>query len=260
MTLEWDFAAVQIIGEREKQEDYCRFYCEDGKLLAVLADGMGGHASGEVAARLAVNTFVSLASEAGFPWSNCFFNALNESNKSLGDAVRREPALEGMGCTLIGAEIADETIRWISVGDSRLFHLFDGNLRRINADHSMAAQLEAMVQSGDVSEEEARNSPSRHMLLSAVTGDQISRVDVNARGLPVVAGDIILVASDGIDTLNMMELEALLRKYAAWNAADLGRSIISAVVKHGRQNQDNITVMVIRAIQSSTQETPQSRQ
>ncbi|MDJ0930639.1 hypothetical protein [Breoghania sp.] len=82
-------------------------------------------------------------------------------------------------------------LRWISVGDSSLFHLASGPLLKINADHSMAAQLAALVRKGEITAEQAGKDPSRHMLLSALTGEHIARTDFKPKGVPIELGDII---------------------------------------------------------------------
>lgn len=247
MTLKWDCAEIQIIGEREVQEDYSRYLSKDGNILCVLADGMGGHAAGEVAAKLAVDTFVNSAVEAGGPWFESFFNAANDANTAIAASSRENPERDGMGCTLIGVDLSDERLRWISIGDSRLMHFSKNDLRRVNADHSMATRLDTLARAGEITEEEARNDPTRHMLLYALTGDQLGTVDFNRKGLPIAEGDIIILASDGIDTLELREIASILNKFADWKASDIGRALVSAVIKCGNPRQDNTSVMVIRA-------------
>ena len=247
MTLRWECADIQIVGDRSNQEDYCRFHAEEDALLCVLADGMGGHAAGEVAAKLAVDTFLETCLQEKRPWSDSFIPALNEANRAIARSVNADPSREGMGCTLVAADLSGDILRWISVGDSSLLHYSGGELHKLNADHSMAAQLDALVRKGEITEEQARQDPSRHMLLSALTGEPVGRTDFNPKGRQLAAGDLILLASDGLDTLGTEQTTARLDAYAQWSADDIGRALVSAVVKCGKPGQDNTTVMVLRA-------------
>ncbi|WP_321501862.1 protein phosphatase 2C domain-containing protein [Breoghania sp.] len=246
MTLYWDCADIQVIGERKGQEDYSRFHVESDGALCILADGMGGHAAGDVAARLAVDTFLTTCLEVGFPWADHFLFALNEANKAIAAGVREEPARQGMGCTLVAVELRDGRLRWLSVGDSRLYLYRGGDLSRLNADHSMAGRLDALVATGEISVEQANADPSRNMLLSALTGEQIGLTDYNFRGRDVGAGDLVVLASDGLDTLDRAELHACLERYSGWRAEDIARGLVSCVIKRGRPRQDNTTALVVR--------------
>lgn len=247
MTLTWDHADVQILGDRKNQEDFCRFHVADRALLCVLADGMGGHAAGEVAAQLAVDAFMSVCLEREYGWYEAFVDALKAANDAIRERVCVEPDKAGMGCTLVAAEISEATVRWISVGDSRLLRFSQGALGQLNADHSMAAHLDALARSGEISTEQAQSDPSRHMLLAALTGDDLGRIDYNPRGRSLAAGDLIILASDGLDTLARPVLEERLSQYAHWRAGDIARALVSAVIKAGKPAQDNTTVMVTRA-------------
>lgn len=247
MSIEWRAATAQHIGGRAAQEDDCAVHAGDGALLCILADGMGGHAAGAMAAKLSVRNFLRVARDGGSPRANTFIEALNAANDSIARYVGEHPESRGMGATLVGVDIEDETLRWISVGDSALYHLSAGGFQRVNADHSMAGRLAFAVQNGEMSPEEARNSPSRHLLLSAVTGDHISKIDVNLRGRPVAAGDVVIIASDGLDTLEPAEIADIAGRDPLASAETICRSLIDAVIGRGLAGQDNTTVIVARA-------------
>lgn len=247
MTSNWSFAEVQTIGERANQEDFCRFHHDNERLLCVLADGMGGHAAGEVASRLVVETFIKDAiSDETQNWSDCFLNAIDTANATLSDTMSQTPDYEGMGTTIVATELRDNTLRWLSVGDSSLYRFSSQGLQRLNADHSMGARLDMLVKSGEISQEQADNDPSRHMLLSAITGDQLGLMDYRTRGIPLEPDDIILLASDGLDTLTNQEISERLENYRHWKPADIARALVSAVAKKGAPRQDNTTIMVIK--------------
>ena len=107
------------------------------ELLLVLADGMGGHAGGDVASGLVVEHFFKayINSHANIP--EALRNSLNSANEQLANAVVETPELRGMGTTLIGCVIRENLMYWVSVGDSPMWVLRNGALQRINADHSM---------------------------------------------------------------------------------------------------------------------------
>lgn len=248
MSLQWECASYQIVGGREEQEDYCSHHDFGRSLLCVVADGMGGHAAGATAARLAVTSFMEVASAAASPRSNSFINALDDANRAIAAHVADHPQTEGMGCTLIGAELDGDHLRWISVGDSKLFHRSGETLAQVNADHSMASRLQIAVKNGDMTEEEAAASPSRHILLSALTGEEIAKVDYSVKGRAVRAGDMIILASDGIDTLTPARIAGILTESEAGDTADICRALLDAVTACAHPRQDNTTVMVARAV------------
>ncbi|MYK88913.1 MAG: SpoIIE family protein phosphatase, partial [Acidobacteria bacterium] len=136
-------AGGQLIGAREAQEDEFGFI--DGSTLdpdgrhpvVIVADGMGGHAGGEMAGRLAVRAFVDAYGLDGAP-ADRLGAALDAANRSIDDAVRENLSLDGMGATLVAATVTTDGLEWISVGDSPLYLYRAGRLKRLNEDHSMA--------------------------------------------------------------------------------------------------------------------------
>jgi serine/threonine protein phosphatase PrpC len=138
-----------------------------------------------------------------------------------------------MGSTLVGVLVAGNTLSWISVGDSPLYLDTDGRLERVNADHSMAPQLDALARSGAISAREAANHPSRHSLGEAVMGQPLSLIDEGSRALP--AAGRLLVCSDGVQTLEDADI-------AAWASGSVER-LIGAVLSVRDPHQDNVTVI-----------------
>ena len=129
-------AAGQLLGAREIQEDDFGFI--DGATLepggqhpvVVVADGMGGHASGEMASRLAVRAFVEAYGTEGRP-SDRLRAGLDHANRAIDDAVRKNLSLDGMGTTLVAAAVTTDGLEWVSVGDSPLYLYRDGRLKRL---------------------------------------------------------------------------------------------------------------------------------
>ena len=243
-----DFADTDILGAREIQEDYSIFRASPSGvgLLAVLADGMGGHEGGEVASRMAVDAFVATLND--YPAVSVLVKlgaALHQANNNLASGIKNAPALDGMGCTLVGVYIDIQGLQWISVGDSPLFLYRNRRLTRLNADHSMAPVIEESVRQGRITKEEARSHPSRNVLRSALTGESLAMIDTPNAPRPLFKGDIVILASDGLLTLSENEIEAVVARKRGASAESLAKMLIRAVEAKKEPRQDNTTVQVI---------------
>ena len=244
-------SAKASIGQRSNQEDSYRLEFEDpqdqgGDVVMVLADGMGGHAGGEVASDLVCTVFaehfVSKSTETR-PRAR-LKESMDVANAALGQRIAREPELRGMGCTLIGALKVSDKLLWVSVGDSILFLLRDGKLSRLNADHSLYGELLQMVRDGKISREEADANPRRNALRSAILGGEIALVDINA--ITLKKGELLLLATDGIETLSDTEVRAILSKEARPDVRAVTSDLLNAVEARNAPSQDNTTVIVYR--------------
>jgi serine/threonine protein phosphatase PrpC len=243
-----DFADGDILGAREIQEDYSLFRAgpSGAELLAVLADGMGGHTGGEVASKLAVDAFV--ATFNAYPAGSVPVKlgaALNEANNHLASGIKNAPALEGMGCTLVGMYIDAQGLQWISVGDSPLFLYRNGLVTRLNADHSMAPVIEESLRQGRITKEEASSHPSRNVLRSALTGESLAMIDTPNAPRPLCKGDVVILASDGLLSLSQSEIAAVVTSNPGATAERLAQMLVLAVETKKKLRQDNTTVQVI---------------
>ena len=178
------FAASQISGKRAYQEDkYNRIARgtadRNGNEMLVVADGMGGHVSGDTASSTVVRTFFETFPNTTGSIPDRLCACLEAANNALAAAIDANPQLDGMGTTVVAVVVSQEDqqhlLQWISVGDSPLWLFRDGQLCRLNADHSMAAVL-----AGCMTEEEAATDPKRHVLRSAVMGDDIPLTHVSS--------------------------------------------------------------------------------
>lgn len=225
----WRGEGAQHQGARPYQEDsWALRDLADGSVLAVLADGMGGHKGGATASRLAVGAFMQ-AVESGAPLSG----GLDAANQAVHEGVRRNPELENMGSTLVGVLVKGNIVSWISVGDSPLYLVSGAGIERINADHSMAPQLDALVARGMMSARDAAMHPSRHTLREAVMGQPLTLIDQGRKSLP--PGARLLVCSDGVQTLTDANI-------AGWAAGSVDQ-LIGAVLSARDPHQDNVTVI-----------------
>ncbi len=245
--LDGRFAALQIPGNRPYQED--DYGLLDGRDLGidgmvVVADGMGGHVGGATASSLLCKTFVESYQRASGPIADRLRDCLDEANAALADAIAENPHLMGMGSTLVAAVISQRGIEWISVGDSPMWLFREGRLRRLNADHSMASVFEDLVAAGRMTAEEAATDPKRHALRSAVMGDEIRLIDVSSQPVAIKKGDRLLLASDGLMTLDDEEIARILQHTRNATLEDSARALIEAVVAVEHPHQDNATVLL----------------
>lgn len=241
LVAEADFAGRQSMGMRSNQQDAYGVVppedLDDGRtLLAIVADGMGGHAAGEIASETALQALVdgffndAVSDDGARLWAG-----LELANERIREIAAKRPTLRGMGTTLVAALLRDETIRWISVGDSPLYLFRDGALRRLNKLH---------VELSEGVEETVVQAPNA-ALASAIIGERLFEVD-DAEPFPLVAGDVVILASDGLNTLSESELAACLLHDPSATAAALANALLRAVDSHRRPRQDNTTVIVIR--------------
>lgn len=254
-----DYAGAQIAGKRAYQEDAYAFRATEGKddsLICLLADGMGGHAAGDVAANISIDAFGNAIEWQSRPLHDQFVRALDQANRAIQRTAKNEPDKAGMGCTFVAVELAHGRCNWISIGDSPLFHISGNEIKRINADHSMARQLDAAAARGEITREEAKNSSSRSILLSALTGDPISRVDQSKAARMLKKDDWIILASDGLETLEPEEILSLVRQNTGSSASEMCKVLLNAVEACNKPSQDNATVLAVRVLEADNNSVP----
>ncbi|MEM6999061.1 MAG: SUMF1/EgtB/PvdO family nonheme iron enzyme [Pseudomonadota bacterium] len=253
MALEFELAGSQIDGARDYQEDaFLITHLTDANgnpsALVVIADGMGGHAAGNVASNMAVQAFNKHVS-ANYPSDNIaevLETAVNKANNSIKETVAETPALSGMGCTMVAAILEEGKMWWASVGDSHCYLIRDRELTKKNADHSYGGFLDRMEAEG--TPVEAEPGLSRNMLMSAITGEDINEIDVPANPFELQADDKVLLCSDGLDTLSAGKII----QYSDWSEApkECADALMEAVEEANMPRQDNTTAVVVRVIEA----------
>ncbi|MCP4077111.1 MAG: SUMF1/EgtB/PvdO family nonheme iron enzyme [Gammaproteobacteria bacterium] len=249
MSIEFDIASDQIDGARDYQEDAFMVSLmgdnDAGKTcaLVVMADGMGGHAAGNVASNMVVATF-NKAFQGDFDGKDApvsLSSALNRANQQIHDSISETPALRGMGCTMVSTFMAGNELYWVSVGDSHLYLIRERELVKQNADHSYGAYIDMMKEQGMDIEEQA--GMSRNMLMSAMTGEEISSIDCPETSFKLKPGDRLIIASDGLDTLGA----GAIIQYSSWSttARECVYALLKAVEEANKINQDNTTIIVV---------------
>lgn len=257
----YDAACRAIIGARARQEDAAGLWPgprtfegagdwpappADGSLLGVLADGMGGHTAGNIASESACDLFVRAFATLESDVSSNLLMALHAANQGISEIVSMNTALSGMGCTLVGFVITPDGLEWVSVGDSPMYIVRQGEIALINEDHSLAPALDQLVADGKLTEDEARNDPRRHMLRSALSGDVLDLIDVSESPLRLMPGDVIVTASDGILTLRPEEICRVTTGYADAGAQGIVDALLREVESQREPMQDNTTVIAVR--------------
>jgi protein phosphatase len=229
-------AATDVGRVRSSNQDA---YLESLNLFAV-ADGMGGHAGGEVAARMAIDTFRSTFSL--HPTLTGLRQAITEANLAVWREGQVQSDLRGMGTTITAAALVSaadghDVIAVANVGDSRAYVFSDGRLTQVTADHSLA---EEKVRLGELSEAEAAVHPHRHILTRALGIG--TEVEVDLWELHLDAGDRVLLCSDGLT--NEVEAGRIAELLASVpDPQQAAEQLVQTAVKHG--GHDNVTVVVI---------------
>jgi len=166
-----------------------------GPHLLVVADGMGGHAAGDVASSIAVGQIVSLDGEShgSDDALELLAEALHNANTELQQAIGRQPELQGMGTTVTALLRTGSTIAVAHIGDSRAYLLRDGTFTQITHDHSF---VQSLVDEGRITEEEAEGHPQRSLVTRVLTGQHDDEPDLAVREAHI--GDRYLLCSDGL--------------------------------------------------------------
>ena len=215
-------------------------------LTAVLADGMGGHAGGALASSTACKVFLDAYMASTGDVSARLDDALKRANAAIGECVEENPALDGMGCTLIGTVFGPAGVEWVSVGDSPLFLLRHGEIVLLNEDHSLAPEIDKLAAAGRMTWEDAKADPRRHFLRSALTGADMDLIDRSHRPLALEPGDVVILSSDGIHTLSEPDILRVVNETVARGPEAVADALLAAVEAGGDIYQDNTTVVVVR--------------
>jgi protein phosphatase len=208
--------------------------------LWAVADGMGGHRGGEVASDLAVRS-LQQAYAAGEHTLDGLLDAATTANSTVNDAAAENPDLRGMGTTLVAvARTEDDELAYISVGDSRIYLLRDGELTQLTVDHSLVGEL---IREGSITPEEAKTHPKRNIVTRALGIDPSVQVD-SASIIPY-EGDRFLLCSDGLfGEVDDDRIAAVLRRLA--DPGDAAAELVRLANEGG--GRDNITVLIVDVV------------
>ncbi len=251
----FDVASAICQGGRDYQEDAIvtdfPFGSDSG--VVVLADGMGGHAAGDVASKIVVT---EVFSELKFESANFsdyeaeipgyLTRAAVNANAVVREHVLAHPETRGMGATLVSLVLIENRMYWMSIGDSPLYHYRGGKMKQLNEDHSMAPQIDFMVKSGLLDPEAGKNHPDRNCLTSVILGDRVAKSDCPKTPFELKVGDIVVVSSDGLQYLEDDRILKILHRYRRKKAAEIAGYLLEAIEALADPDQDNCTFSVIK--------------
>jgi serine/threonine protein phosphatase PrpC len=205
--------------------------------LYVVADGMGGAQAGEVASRIAVESFQPGLADGSHPERELAALA-RAANARIFELSRSNAEQAGMGTTLTAVYVGEREVAIAHVGDSRAYCLRDGELLRLTDDHSLVDEL---LRQGRLTPEEAVEHPQRSVITRALGPE--GAVEVDTRSFRGRAGDVYLLCSDGLTTM-VPEVEIAAELVAHRRLRDAGEALIAAANEAG--GRDNITVLLLR--------------
>lgn len=207
--------------------------------LFIVADGMGGHEAGEVASKLAVNAIREhvLAHGLKQPGEKVLKDAVAAANRQVFEAAAERPDCSGMGTTVSVVLLRDGLINWAHVGDSRIYLFRDNQVSLLTDDHSVVWEL---LKQGSITQEDADVHPQRNMLTRAIGTEAETEIDIG--NIPLLAGDQIMLCTDGLT--NLISGEELAQAIKQCSDSD---EVVKFLVNQAktRGGFDNITVIYV---------------
>jgi PPM family protein phosphatase len=247
------YQALTDVGRKRKGNEDSLFVNPEQKLF-VVADGMGGHAAGEIASRIAVdsiNEFVCLTGgdeEITWPFGldetisydgNRLKTAVRFANKKVLEATKEKSEYEGMATTVCAVLVDDQVANLAHVGDSRVYLFRDGQLSQLTSDHSWVNE---QIQSGVISAEQARTHPLRNVVTRALGGKADLQVDMQTHDFQT--GDVLLLCSDGLTTMIPDDEIARVMREGSGDIEATAQELVDAANAKG--GEDNITVVLLQ--------------
>lgn len=206
-----------------------------GARLLALADGMGGHAAGEVASQLVIAALAHLDDdEPGGDLLSKLDSAVHEGNSAIAAHVEADPDLEGMGTTLTAILFAGNRLGLVHIGDSRGYLLRDGELAQITKDDTF---VQTLVDEGRITAEEAHSHPQRSLIMRALTGHEVEPTLIMREAR---VGDRYLLCSDGLS--DPVSHDTILEALQLSDVAESADRLIELALRGG--GPDNVTVVV----------------
>jgi PPM family protein phosphatase len=249
MTLALRYAVRSDVGLlREGNEDSA--YA--GPHLLAVADGMGGHAAGEVASAATITAIAPLDAEhLGADLVNALAGAVASANMRLQELIISDPSIEGMGTTLTALLWSDGHAALCHIGDSRAYLLRNGEFYQITHDHTL---VQSLVDEGKITEDDVATHPHRSLLLRALDGRTMAEPDLSAH--ETMAGDRYLLCSDGLSgVVTEQTLHQTLS--SVWDPEKAALQLVELAIRGG--GPDNITCIVADVVDTQTTALPPTR-
>lgn len=233
--------ATDVGRRRDHNEDaYVTFEADDGSLVLVVADGMGGHLAGEVASAMAIEILRRELTQPAADPPAALRAAIELANREIWDEAARDAEKAGMGSTIVAAIVRDSQAYLANAGDSPAYLVRDGQAEQITRDHGLVAE---QVEAGVIREEDAEHHPFRHILTRCLGAEASVDVEVYPPR-ELQAGDVLVLCSDGLtEHVRTREVAALVEDP---DPDEVAKGLVD--VANQRGGHDNITVVVARAV------------
>lgn len=229
---------------QQNQDSFSILQPEDGKSIALVCDGMGGAKAGNVASRLAVDTFLTVLQQQdpedwGMDPHGLMIRCGDAANQAVRLRATSDPDCDGMGTTLVAALVLDSDTYILNVGDSRAYHISEvGGIRRITRDHSV---VEDLVSRGEISPEAARLHPQKNLITRALGSEPHTEGDLY--DLKLEPSDFLLLCSDGLS--NLMDDQEISYEVLHGGEAETCCERLFQLAM-GRGAPDNVTVVLLQ--------------
>ena len=231
-------------GGRGNNEDRTAYSYTRDALLLVIADGMGGHHHGEIAAQIAVQTLVNSFQREAKPLLPDPFlflqRAINHGHRAIIDYTAHKQLAESPRTTIVTCVVQDGVAYWAHAGDSRLFLLRGGRVMAQTRDHS---RIRLLLEEGMISEAQAAHHPDRNKIYSCLGGSTPPEIEYS-RKTPLEHGDVLLLATDGLWGVTSGDLMAVALKGA--NLLQAVPMLMAQAEVKGGPHGDNLSVVAIR--------------
>ena len=226
---------------REQNQDaFAHRLLPDGRIIALVCDGMGGARAGNIASSMAVEIFMErfLAGESGSDLER-MEQAANEANRQVFQRASQDERCVGMDTTLVAALVERGEALILNEGDSRAYHISEcGGTSQVTRDHSLVADL---VERGELTRDQARTHPHKNLITRALGAEPELRTDVFRR--PLAEGEYLLLCSDGLSNV-VPEQEILYEVIHGGQADTCCRRLLDIALHRGAP--DNVTAVLIQ--------------
>ncbi len=221
---------------RKNNED--SVYFDENHRIFIIADGMGGHNAGEVASKMAVESFVDFLESKNEFSAVEMLNAISYCNNFVYEASLKNKDYKGMGTTFTATHIDTDTVKIIHVGDTRAYRITEKDIVQITEDHTLVEQLQ---RNGNIKKDEALNHPQNHILIKALgTKDTIIPAIYSEK---FDHGDYLIMTSDGVtDLINDEELKNIV------NSIQQPENIVKKIIETAnvKGGKDNISIICVK--------------
>ncbi len=232
---------AQYIGTREKQDDSFDSEKNGDITFAIVADGIGGFMDGDMASRIAVDTFMeNYRNNEVRDNINYFFQS---SAMSANEKIRKKFGDTPCGTTVVAALVLGRQLYYTSIGDSIISVFRNGRLIPINTKQNVESWLEEQYISGKITREQALGNKKNRRLMNYVGYDGFKAPEISEKPVELKSGDKVLLYSDGVELLTQIEMENILS--GKMNVQNMAEEIMRKIMNKKAKNKDNSTVIIL---------------